>query len=148
MSDKLNQIDLLLAGRQTGQMIGDRTMVNLQRTTRGDVMTTHGIDNLAQAILNRLFTRKGELAQLGHPDYGSRLYQLIGNLNNSRTHLLAEAYIRESLAQERRIAEVTSVAVAPPARGSVRNRLELTVTVRPVGVDTLLAVSLSLNLEG
>ncbi|MGV2388060.1 MAG UNVERIFIED_CONTAM: hypothetical protein LVR29_06225 [Microcystis novacekii LVE1205-3] len=42
------------------------------RVILGDLGAIEGQTNLRQAILNRLLTRKGELAKLGHPDYGSR----------------------------------------------------------------------------
>ena len=60
------------------------TAVDLQ-TERGDLKLVRGRANLAQAVLNRLFTRQGALARLGHPDYGSRLYLLPGEPNNRRT---------------------------------------------------------------
>src|SRR5690606_10108778 len=37
-----------------------------------DLARASGLDNLTQAIANRLKTRRGELAELGHPSYGSR----------------------------------------------------------------------------
>jgi phage baseplate assembly protein W len=44
--------------------------------------TLQRVDNLKQALLLRFLTPTGELALLGHPDYGSRLSELIGELNN------------------------------------------------------------------
>ena len=144
----LNQIDLYLTRRQSGSLISDRETVDLRTTPLSDVATTTGPANLTQAILNRLLTRQGELAKLGHPDYGSRLHQLIGELNNSRTRILAEVYIREALAQESRIEEVTSVTAAAPSRGLNRDLLEMTIGVKPVGLDEILTIGLSLNLAG
>ena len=69
---------------------------------------------MAQAILNRLLTRRGELTALGHPNYGSRLHMLLGEPNNARTCARAELYIRESLAAERRLAETVDITFAPP----------------------------------
>src|SRR5262249_50300314 len=88
---------------------------------------------LAQAIVNRLLTRRGELAQLGHPNYGSRLHVLVGELNNTRTRGLAELYIRDSLAQEPRIQAGTPIAFSPPGRGLEREMLYVSVTVQPTG---------------
>lgn len=148
MADDLHQIDLYLTRRQFNTLNSDREQVDLRATTSRDLATTTGKQNLTQAIINRLLTRRGELTQLGHPDYGSRLYQLIGELNNSRTRALAEVYIRECLAQEARVAEIRQIAFAPPDRGARREVLEITIAVKPVGVEQDLAVSLSLNLEG
>lgn len=160
--------DLFLTRRALGSRSSDRAMINLA-SAAGDLRLTRGRANLAQAILNRLFTRRGELAGLGHPEYGSRLYQLIGEPNTRRTHALADLYIRESLAEEERIAEIVDITIAPPSlRADLRNVLELRITVRPIAVEAvelgaganpaalagdatdgdLLTLSLAMNLEG
>lgn len=148
MADDLNQIDLFLTRRRANYLASDREIIDMDATTGGDIATTSGDRNLIQAILNRLLTRKGELARLGHPNYGSRLYQLIGELNNSRTRALAEIYIRECLAQEPRIAEIRQVVFAPPSRGINHNVLEMTIAVRPVDLPRDLTIGLSVNLAG
>lgn len=160
--------DLFLTRRALGSRSSDRTVIDLG-SAAGDLRLTRGRANLAQAILNRLFTRQGELGALGHPQYGSRLYQLIGEPNTRRTHALADLYIRESLAEEERIAEIIDVAIAPPSlRADLRNVLQMRITVRPIGAaetepdagagvatsadgataDDLLTLSLTMNLEG
>lgn len=147
MVNDSNQLDLLLTRRYTGGLISDRESVDIQNIQR-DLGTVVGVDNLTQAIVNRLHTRQGELANLGHPDYGSRLYQLVGELNNNRTRALAELYIRECLAQESRIQEVVEVIFQAPERGMNRNVLKVTLSVKPVDKETLLTFGLSLNLGG
>lgn len=142
-----HQLDLFLTRRHTRRSISDREVVDLQDLQR-DLKTVAGVDNLSQAILNRLHTRQGELANLGHPDYGSRLYQLVGELNNDRTRNLAELYIRECLAQEPRIEEIREIIFEPPERGIKRNLLKITLTVKPVERENLLTFGLSLNLGG
>jgi phage baseplate assembly protein W len=148
MPDNLNQVDLFLIRRQANILTSDRELVDLRATISRDIATTTGKHNLIQAIINRLLTRQGELAQLGHPEYGSRLYQLIGELNNNRTRALAEVYIRESLAQEPRVEEIRSITFAPPSRGLTRSMLEIMIAVKPVGQPEDLTLALSLNLEG
>lgn len=126
--------DLRLTRRAFDQMTSDREPVDLLAAAGGDLRTVAGRENLAQAIVNRLLTRRGELAALGHPGYGSRLHLLVGELNNVRTRGLAEIYIRESLAQEPRVQAVTRVAFAVPARSSVdRDTLSVSITVQPAG---------------
>lgn len=115
--------DLKLTRRAFDQMTSDREFVDLSAGTGGDLDTTTGRANLAQAIINRLLTRRGELAQLGHPEYGSRLHELVGELNNLRLRALAELYIRDCLAQESRIEKVRYVTFEPPDRGIDRNML-------------------------
>ncbi len=144
----LDQVDLRLTRRRSGRRHSDRSAVDLRRSTRGDLATVTGRENLVQAILNRLFTRRGELAALGHPRYGSRLHQLIGEPDNTRTRGRLELYVRECLAREPRIAEVAAFEVAPPSRGLGRGVLEVTLAVRPVGQDELLTLLLAVPLEG
>ena len=145
MTDNLNQIDLSLTRRQANYRIADRDMVNIHLTTSRDVLTTTGVDNLFQAIINRLFTRQGELAQLGHPDYGSRLHQLVGEPNNNRTRIRAEFYIRECLAQEPRIEEIRGISFIQSPMS--RHDLTLTIAIKPVSLDQELTWTMSLNLE-
>lgn len=144
MVDKLNQLDLFLTKRHTGWLTANRDLVDL-RVDRSDVATVQGVANLAQAILNRLYTRQGELTSLGHPNYGSRLYQLVGEANNTRTQSLAELYIRECLAQEPRIQEITEIVFAPVSSHFDRNTLKVSVIVKLVGEETPLNLSLSLS---
>lgn len=146
MADDLNQRDLGLTRRASGRLHSDRATVDLRRSVSGDLATVSGHENLVQAILNRLFTHRGELAGLGHPRYGSRLHQLIGEPHNARTRGRAEIYLRECLAQERRIAEIAALELAPASRG--RGVLEVTLTVRPVGQPDPLTLQLALPLEG
>lgn len=143
--------DLFLTRRSLGDQSSDRFAVDLQ-AGGGDLRLVSGRANLAQAILNRLLTRRGEIADLGHPDYGSRLYQLIGEPNTRRTHALADLYIRESLAGEERIAEIVAIQVTPPAlRVDLRNVLQIQISVLPIAElagQELLTLSLTMNLEG
>ena len=62
----------MLVERASGyDLIGD---------TAGDIVLALGNDNIMQALTLWLRVRRGELAPLGWPDYGSRLHQLIGEL--------------------------------------------------------------------
>ena len=72
------------------------------RTRRiGDFGTVEGKDNLGQALIRRLLTPKGELAALGHPAYGSRLHEVIGEPNTETTRNLAKLFVLEALKAER-----------------------------------------------
>ena len=46
-----------------------------------DIAVVAGVDAADQLFVNRLKTHKGELAPLGHPEYGSRHHELIGQPN-------------------------------------------------------------------
>lgn len=145
MVDEWEQWDLMAINRQPGYWVGDRTGIDLE-TYHQDLATVSGQANLAQALLNRLHTRRGELAALGHPEYGSRLYQLPGELNNSRMRLLAELYIRECLAQEPRITTVVEVRFDPLSRDRERSALRAVITVHPHGDRPPLSFNWSLDL--
>lgn len=127
--------DLKLSSRDFDRMTSDREFVDLKSTVRNDLQTVSGRENLAQAIVNRLLTRKGELAHFGHPNYGSRLHLLIGELNNIRQRAKAELYIRECLAQESRIEAVKEVAFAKPNRQEDRDTLKIQIRIKPIGSE-------------
>ncbi|NEZ58068.1 GPW/gp25 family protein [Adonisia turfae] len=147
MAEGLNKIDLKLTRRQMGQPVAARAGVDLT-VEQQDIAAVSGRNNLAQALLNRLHTRQGELKSLGHSTYGSRLHELVGEPNNRRTQLLTEMYIRDCLAQESRISEVVNVVFAPPSRGVSRDILGVTVIVRPIDDDEPLTLDLALGLGG
>jgi phage baseplate assembly protein W len=85
--------------------------MDLQISKNGDIRTVSGRHNLGQAILHRLLTRRGELADLGHPDYGSRLYELIGEPNNERTRELVRLFAKECISQDPRIQDIKKLTV-------------------------------------
>src|SRR3954471_24170247 len=78
-----------------------------------DLATVDGRDSLRQALVNRLRTRRGELAPLGHPTYGSRLFTLLGRPNTDTMRNLAKLFVLEALAEEPRIEMKLRVRVTP-----------------------------------
>jgi phage baseplate assembly protein W len=103
-----------------------------------DMGTVNGRENLAQAVLLRLLTPRGELAALGHPEYGSRLHELIGRENTATNRNLVKLFILESLKMEPRIARVTSITVEP-AKGT-RDRVNVLLQVQPVGTSETVTI--------
>lgn len=118
-----------------------------ERTTDFDVVA--GRSNLAQAIIMRLLTPRGELGPLGHPEYGSRLHELVGRENTATTRNLLKLFILEALQREPRIQPTMDVVVMPgevdppaPGKGArnvlLASRVDVTIVVRPVGAtDTV-----------
>lgn len=118
-----------------------------------------GRDNLSQAIIMRLLTPRGELDALGHPEYGSRLHELIGRENTPTTRNLVKLFILEALQLEPRIeAKMTVVVTAadehPPDVGrGARNvtlspRVNVEISVTPVGrTDVVTIGPFTLELE-
>jgi phage baseplate assembly protein W len=95
----------------------------------GDLATVSEEQNLGQAIVHRLLTRRGELAELGHPGYGSLLHELIGEVNNERTRTLVRLYVKECIEQESRISEIVSIVVRP--RSDRQDVVTVEITVMP-----------------
>ena len=100
-----------------------------ERRSFEDLRVVSGRENLAQAIVLRLLTPVGELVALGHPDYGSRLHELIGRENTETTRNLVKLYILESLAREPRLEQVSAVRVA--AGVTPRSRVDVVLEVIP-----------------
>ena len=114
---------LLGAFREDADLIAGRTV----GIARSDLALTEDADNLVQAVANRLKTRKGELAALGHPDYGSRHHELMGEPNVERTRNLIKFFVLQALRDEPRIERVLRADVRAehtPPREIVR--IELT----------------------
>jgi len=101
-----------------------------------DYETIDGTDNLGQAVVMRLLTPLGELAELGHPEYGSRLDELLGAPNSETRRGLAKLFVLEALAQEPRIAKVEEVTVTPAIEAN--DLVDILIRVQPVGAaDTV-----------
>ena len=101
-----------------------------------DFSVSSNLDNLRQAIEIRLLTPKGELAPLGHADYGSRLPDLIGKPNTETNRNLAKLYVIEALKQERRIEKIVTVDVTP-APGQ-RQLIKIFLQVQAIGVQNVI----------
>jgi len=59
-----------------------------------DLATQTGLANLVQSLIVRVLTERGELTALGHPNYGSRHHQLIGEPNTVSNRNLIKLYDR------------------------------------------------------
>jgi phage baseplate assembly protein W len=111
-----------------------------------DLATWAGADNLAQALLLRLLTWRGELAPLGHPEYGSRLHELIGELNTETTRNRAKMYVLQALGDEPRVRRIVSVTVT--ASRSIREQIDIDLTLKAIGHASELRLVLPFSLAG
>jgi phage baseplate assembly protein W len=137
--------DLALTYAAGSGFFEDADLVERRAGTDLDLDRADGLANLEQALANRLKTRKGELAALGHPNYGSRHHELIGEPNVERTRNLVKLYILQALRDEPRIERVLSAAVRAehdPPRESVRIELALRVRGEPHVLNLVLPFSL------
>ena len=118
---------------------------DLSTTISGDLDLVDEEYNLGQAIINRLRTREGELADLGHASYGSRLYELIGEPNNEKTREQVRTAARECISQEPRVSEVIAINVA--ASRDNLNQIDVSISVMPIGRSTVLNIVYPFYLE-
>lgn len=126
----------------------DRDLSTIQRPETGmvDLEKQSGVDNLKQALLLRFLTQIGELAPLGHPNYGSRLFELIGELNNETNRNRAKMYVLKALQAEPRVKEVRSVRVTQNRADPTR--MDIDVQLLPIDSKTPLNFVFPFFLEG
>ena len=86
--------------------------------------------NLGQALILRLLTPLGSLGPLGHPGYGSRLTELIGERNDAEHRNLARLFTIAAVAQERRAVLADLAVDVPAGRPDV---IRIAFSVLPVG---------------
>jgi phage baseplate assembly protein W len=137
MTDKkqlLTDLQLNLPG------VSMMSMYHIKENNQGaiDFMTVAGDANLIQAIIMRLLTPLGELAPLGHPNYGSRLHELIGKPNTENIRHLMRLYILTSLKQESRIAEINEITIRPVVNR--RTNVSVQLRVKPIGVTESIVI--------
>jgi len=138
----LRNLELTKSSRDPGNDLSTHRRVE---TSQFDLDTLGTADNLVQALLLRFLTPVGALALLGHPDYGSRLEELIGELNNETNRNRAKLYTLQALQAEPRVKEVRSVTVTQSLRD--RTRMDIKVSLLPVDSDTLLNLVFPFFLE-
>jgi len=91
----------------------------------GDFGQVSGTANLSQALRHRIDTDRGDLVM--HPEYGSRVRELLGAANGATAGQLAAAYARASVAADPRVQRIRS-AVADVSGDSI----SVTVVAEPI----------------
>lgn len=124
----------------------DLSTIKRPQTGQVDLETLSGAHNLQQALLLRFLTPVGELTLLGHQDYGSRLFELIGELNNETNRNRAKLFVLQALAAEPRVKQVRSVQVTQ--NQADRTRMDISVSLLPIDSDTPLNLVFPFFLEG
>jgi len=96
--------------------------------TKDDLAQIRYGANLIQSLVNRLRTQIGELEL--HPNYGSRLPEIIGTNATTSTLSLIQLHVRESLLQEPRVDEILSIV---PSFRDVNNQIiDIGITVSAI----------------
>jgi phage baseplate assembly protein W len=137
VADSWGSVDL--AARPGGQG-------GLRLSVKGDIRDFGVVDgraNLAQALILRLVTQQGSLAALGHPQYGSRLIELIGRGNTETVRNLARLFTLQVLKQEPRVAQVLDLVVDTMAGQPDTVRIRF--SVLPLDDDQPLGLALVLK---
>lgn len=86
------------------------------------------------------------MEDVGHADYGSRLYDIIGEPNNEMTRNRIRNTVRFALSQEPRIREVTEIRVRSDDHDP--NLLYIAISVVPEGEGRTLSINYPFDLEG
>ncbi len=110
-----------------------------------DLLATGAVDNATQAVIHRIKTVQGELADLGHPEYGSRHHSLIGQPNNVRNRNLVKLYILQALALEPRIRKILSASVVADPQP---DRVTIALSLSFVGSTTPTNLVIPFSLAG
>ncbi len=118
---------------------------DLNISPSGDLETIGEEYNLAQAIIMRLNTMQGELTDIGHSSYGSRLHELVGEPNNERTRELVRIYALESVNRDPRVEEVVNISVEQIKDDL--NRIDVSISVRATGLTSILNIVFPFYLE-
>lgn len=118
--------------------------LDVLRDHKGDLGKAAGNDNIVQALTLRLQVRRGELARLGWPNFGSRIHELIGEPNITRTHVKLMAFARTALLRDPRVSDILDIRTEVRERSTVR----LTVDIQLITQQQALNLVFDLNLEG
>ncbi len=109
------------------KLLDEEMGVDLTISSDGDLQTVTEEYNVGQAVVSRLRIRRGELIDLGHPQFGSRLFELIGEPNNEATRELIRNIAKESISADPRIKEIRRIDAKPSRFDPHRVDLEVSV---------------------
>lgn len=108
----------------------------LQGDSNGDFATVSGLDNLDQALSNRVDTDCGEL--IFHREYGSFVRQLLGVVNGPNAALLAAKYVESAVGVDSRVQSVDFAVVTTTGDTTVVQVQVTPIVGRPLKVTTTL----------
>lgn len=70
----------------------------------GDLSVATGADNLRQQLQHRIVTPRGQARR--HPEYGCRIWSLLGTVNGPTAGIMGAQYVKSALASDFRVARV------------------------------------------
>lgn len=125
--------DLELAFRGPAGWWEEGDLATGTRAGRADLAVVRELDAADQMLITRLKTRQGELAPLGHPEYGSRHHELLGEPNTERTRNLIKLHVLECFSHEPRVAKVLDCQVTSDPRQ--RDTVRIVMSIRLIDRD-------------
>jgi phage baseplate assembly protein W len=158
MTDDVLGTDLdlgFVADEQGRVFAGPHTPVDMQARVREDVAprevdlgVVSGRANLVQSLILRLKTERGELAPLGHPDYGTRHLSLVGEPNTDTNRNLLKLYVLEALCQEPRLERIDRVDVRQAPGREDRDKVVVEIVARARRLPGPLSLVVPFSFEG
>ena len=113
-----------------------------------DLVTVRERANVVQSLILRLKTERGELAALGHPDYGSQHHRMVGEPNTESNRSLVKLYVLECLRQEPRLERVVRIDVRPGPGRQNRDKVDIELELKMKGVPDPLILVVPFAFEG
>lgn len=124
-----------------GDQISDAYEGEMTADQFGDLATYRGITNLKQAIMLRFATPLGSL--LHSPNYGTRIYELIGDRNSVSNQQKLKVEAERTLREDQRIEDVIIDRINVDTQ-----TLSVSVAVKPIGINQLLELGFRLDETG
>jgi phage baseplate assembly protein W len=144
-----------IANDSGGTVAGPFSFVDLQaRFNTGvspralDLGVQSGMANLVQSLIARIMTERGELAPLGHPNYGSRHHQLVGEPNTESNRNLVKLYMIECIKQEPRITAILQIDVQQGPGLINRDKVDVNTALQVAGVSNPLNLVIPFSFAG
>ncbi len=122
------------------RLVFQRGAVDLALEAQG-LSTVTGLDNLVQALSLRLLVDRGDLSAIGHPRYGSRIRDLIGETMDRPNRELIRRYVRRALLDDPRVQDVVDTVVS--VRADAPDSVDVRAVVKAIdGSEIQLEVTL------
>ena len=111
----------------------------------GDLEIVSGAENLAQSIVIKIKTRRGELTHLGHPGFGCSLDILVGEPNTPRVRNMLKSLLTECLLEDERIKSILWINVKTDSYNP--NLLHVDIGVEPTYGNEIITLVFPFYLE-
>lgn len=97
-------LDILPVPKEFGAPGWDSEILEMKGNEKGSIATVRGVENLKQSLLVRIITPLG--SYVGHPKYGSRVHEYLGNKNTEENAILLNIEIERTIRTDGRVTKV------------------------------------------